>query len=373
PVKVTPFLILLGTSLSSPQTPLLENVDFPGTDLTQLYSPDVNHCQLLCTKHPSCLFFTFVRADWTRDNRHFYCYLKSTPSGQPNSQSPVLGVTSGYSLKPCGPQSNPCLSQVYQNMDFPGADYRSLFTADYEECQRACTNDPFCQFFTFVSGTYTEKPTRYKCYLKFSWTIPVIPNIVARPMVVSGFSHSLNIATNSDRVCQPKFFPNTNIQGNDMEALLAGSAEHCLSLCSAHPRCTYFSYVTSDGSDRFHCYLKNNPDQMMTEAMDDVISGIPARFCQLDNWLKTALEGVDFPGMDIRYVMLDDPETCQTTCSQDPHCQYYTYVSENFQSSMYRRRCYLKRFITMPMPPKVTKVANAVCGFSLRNCQTGLK
>lgn len=48
----------------------LENVDFPGTDITSVYSPDVEHCQLLCTQHPSCLFFTFVRADWTVDNRY---------------------------------------------------------------------------------------------------------------------------------------------------------------------------------------------------------------------------------------------------------------------------------------------------------------
>lgn len=137
-------------------------MDFPGTDITFVYSPDVEHCQMLCTQHASCLFFTFIRADWTRDNRyktnsthrirnaleirisseewhfseakkseqrlipiyfladirrvldakthtqtsaplcrHFYCYLKTTPSGQPNVRTPLLGVTSGFSLKSC--------------------------------------------------------------------------------------------------------------------------------------------------------------------------------------------------------------------------------------------------------------------------------
>lgn len=33
-----------------------------------------------------------------------------------------------------------------------------------------------------------------------------------------------------------------------------------------------------------------------------------------------------------------------------------------------RRRCYLKRVITMPAPPKVTKLSHVVSGFSLRNC-----
>lgn len=46
---------------------LLENVDFPGTDITFLFAPDAGHCQQLCTQHASCKFFTFVRADWTRD------------------------------------------------------------------------------------------------------------------------------------------------------------------------------------------------------------------------------------------------------------------------------------------------------------------
>uniref|UniRef100_A0A667WRZ7 Apple domain-containing protein n=1 Tax=Myripristis murdjan TaxID=586833 RepID=A0A667WRZ7_9TELE len=346
---------------------LLENVDFPGTDLTQLYSPDVNHCQLLCTQHPSCLFFTFIRADWTRDNRHFYCYLKSTPSGQPNVQKPLLGVTSGYSLKPC----DPCLSQVYENVDFYGADYQTLFTVSYEECQRACTNDPSCQFFTFFNGIFTPEKIRYKCHLKFSWTVPRTPIVEAKPGVVSGFSHSLQIMTNSDTVCQARFFPNTDIPGNDLEKVLAGSAEHCLSLCSAHPRCTYFSYVTSDGSDRFSCFLKSNPNEMIISAKDGVTSGIPSRFCQQDNsWLKDTHDGVDFRGSDIRYVMLDDPETCQTTCSQDSNCQFYTYILCLILCP--RRRCYLKRVITMPAPPKVTKLANVVSGFSLRNCKTDL-
>ncbi|KAG7245144.1 hypothetical protein INR49_023710, partial [Caranx melampygus] len=47
---------------------LLENVNFPGEDITSLYSPDAEHCQKLCTQYPKCFFFTFYRADWTRDN-----------------------------------------------------------------------------------------------------------------------------------------------------------------------------------------------------------------------------------------------------------------------------------------------------------------
>uniref|UniRef100_A0A3B3ZPQ5 Apple domain-containing protein n=1 Tax=Periophthalmus magnuspinnatus TaxID=409849 RepID=A0A3B3ZPQ5_9GOBI len=131
---------------------LLENVDFPGTDIEFVYSPDVYHCQQMCTEHPSCLFFTFIRAEWTRDNRHFYCYLKKTSSGQPSRvRSFVTVLYSNFVL------SAPCLDQLYPDLDFPGADYRSLFTPDYEECRRACTHDPSCQFFTWVNGQFSNE------------------------------------------------------------------------------------------------------------------------------------------------------------------------------------------------------------------------
>ncbi|XP_071357289.1 coagulation factor XI-like isoform X2 [Trachinotus anak] len=370
--KMQIHLILVGLlsvcSLSFGQecrSELLENVDFPGTDITFLYSPDVEHCQQLCTQHHSCLFFTYVRADWTRDNGHFYCYLKSTPSGKPEVQAPLKGVTSGFSLKSCNPPPLPCLSRVYQNVDFFGADYRSLFTANYEECQRVCTQDPYCQFFTFVNDSFTPEKIRYKCHLKFSWTVPRTPTVNRKANVFSGFSHNIEITQYFSPACQSELFENTEIPGNNSETLPAASPEHCQALCSVNPRCTYFSY----DSRNFNCNLMNNPNEMVTEAKEGVTSGLPVHFCQMDNnWLKVSHEGVDFKGSDIRFELMDDPDTCQRTCSADPNCQFYTYVNQSFLSPVYRRRCYLKRAIIMPAPPKVIKLPNVVSGFSLKNC-----
>ena len=67
-------------------------------------------------------------------------------------------VTLSFALSVCLPE--PCLSKVYQNVDFFGADYRALFTADYEECQRACTQDPACQFFTFINEAFKTPDIR---------------------------------------------------------------------------------------------------------------------------------------------------------------------------------------------------------------------
>ncbi|XP_061672482.1 coagulation factor XI-like isoform X2 [Syngnathoides biaculeatus] len=260
------------------QREFLENVDFPGTDIKFEYSPDAHHCQHLCTQHPACLFFTFIRADWTRDDRHFYCYLKTLPSGQPRVQTPLLGVTSGYSLKPCGPDPQPCLSHVYHNVDFPGADYRSLFTVDHEECQRVCTEDPFCQFFTFVNDVFTPEKIRYKCHLKFSWPVPRTLKVNRKAGVVSGFSHATKLTQYSDTACSSKLFPSTDIPGSNIESQPAGRPEHCLALCSAHPRCTYFSFE----SKTLTCRLKGNPNELVMKAQDGVTSGIATHFCQQD-------------------------------------------------------------------------------------------
>ncbi|KAM4631106.1 coagulation factor XI-like isoform 1-T2 [Polymixia lowei] len=348
---------------------LHENVDFPGTDLTYVYSPDADHCQLLCTQHPSCLFFTFIRHDWTRDKRHFYCYLKSTSSGKPNVQTPLLGVTSGYSLKPCNPETNICLSSVYHNVDFHGADFRSLFTADYEECQRACTHDPACQFFTFANELIAAEDIRYKCHLKFSWTVPRLPIIESTAGVVSGFSDRLQANTQFYSTCKTVLLGNTDIPGNDFETVLAASADHCLALCSVHPSCTYFSYFANHKSKRFHCYLKNNQNVMAVRAEEGVTSGIPARFCQPDNtWVTVAYEETDFRASDIRFELLDDLETCRKTCNDDPNCQFYSYLNDAFHDSTYWRRCFLKRVITIPAPARVVKLPNVVSGFALKYC-----
>lgn len=344
---------------------LLENVDFPGTDIKFVYSPDVHHCQQMCTQHHSCLFFTFIREDWTRDNRHFYCYLKHTDSGQPRVQTPLLGVTSGYSLKLCQTTPASCFDQMYTNIDFPGADYRFLFTADAEECQRACTQDPGCQFFTWANSLFSLEKIRYKCHLKFSWTVPVTPIVEKKNGVVSGFSHKVQLSTSQRffKECQNKYFPGVNIAGNNLLNMPAASSEHCQVLCAAHPSCTYFSYESTT------CFLKNNPNEMVTAAKQGVTSGLPSRFCQQDNnWLNVAHEGLDLRGSDMRFVLLDDPESCQRACNDDTTCQFYAYANENFFDSAHWRRCYLKSVVTIPAPPKVTKLANVVSGFTLQKC-----
>ncbi|KAL6456882.1 hypothetical protein MHYP_G00338450 [Metynnis hypsauchen] len=111
-MRVWALLVLLSVvpGISSKFLELRVDVDFPGDDIQQISSPDAYHCQLACTEHSSCLFFTFVRSDWAVDNRNFYCYLKYTANGVPSKVSALKGVTSGFSLSRLGYKTGFCQS-----------------------------------------------------------------------------------------------------------------------------------------------------------------------------------------------------------------------------------------------------------------------
>ena len=65
------------------------------------------------------------------------------------------------SLCPLTWSEQPCWPQLYQNVNFLWADYKSLFTSSDDECQRVCTQDPHCRFFTFVNDAFTPEKIRY--------------------------------------------------------------------------------------------------------------------------------------------------------------------------------------------------------------------
>ncbi|XP_012706818.2 plasma kallikrein [Fundulus heteroclitus] len=363
--------LLLISSLSFSQACIrgfLENVDFPGSDIANLFSPSAEHCQELCSQHPSCLFFSFNRPD--KSSGSFQCSLKSSTSGHPRAQVLQLGVTSGYSLKPCNLDLTPCFQQVFEDVDFSGGDYRTFFTVSFEECQRVCTQDPVCQFFTYITGNFTTSNIRYKCHLKFSWYVPRPPAIVLKTGVISGFSQNSQLTQHFDTVCQSQLFSDTDFRGSDFLELKAVSAEHCQFLCSVHPQCTYFSFSRID----FRCFLKNNPNNIMTRAKSGVTSGIPTHLCQIDeSWARLTYSGVDFSGSDISFAVVNSTDQCQEKCTENPNCQFYTYHNGSLIFSDHRPRCYMKRVITMPVPPKVKKLDNVVSGFTLRNCRSAEK
>ncbi|XP_053718881.1 coagulation factor XI-like [Synchiropus splendidus] len=342
---------------------LLENTDFPGSDVANVFAADAVHCQNLCTQHPGCSFFTFVQPKSA--NSHFTCYLKATESGQPTVQRPRNGGVSGFSLKPCQPHNpSPCMLNVFPNVDFPGSDFRSLFTYDYKECQRVCTDEPGCQFFTFTTELDSTRDQRFKCYLKFSWNVPTPLVINKKEGVISGFSDVLQMELSNKPDCQSNPFINLDSPGNDILEMPAVCFEHCQALCTAHPLCTYFSYM----STTFACYLKRNTNTFVLTAKASTSTGLPTRSCRASNdWLKVKYHGAAFPRIDLSCKMASNVDDCATLCNEDPNCQFYTYHTDD-GPPLTRRRCYLKRAITLPAPPKVAIKSNVISGFSLKSC-----
>lgn len=47
-------------------------------------------------------------------------------------------------------------------------------------------------------------------------------------------------------------------------------------------------------------------------------------------------EGIDFRGSDIGFELMDDAESCQSTCTSDANCQFYTYVTTDFKNPIFR-------------------------------------
>lgn len=95
--------------------------------------------------------------------------------------------------------------------------------------------------------------------------------VEAKVGVVSGFSHTVDMNPNIEMnensntgtwknystvifasiahwklsllaVCQRKLFPGIDITTGDIMMVPAASAEHCHALCTAHPKCTFFSF-----------------------------------------------------------------------------------------------------------------------------------
>ncbi|XP_062870655.1 coagulation factor XI-like isoform X2 [Trichomycterus rosablanca] len=362
-------LVCVFSETDSKVQELRVDVDFPGNDVLELYSPDVNHCQLACTQHHSCRFFTFF-SDWKKDHRKFFCYLKHTESGVPSVVVDLKGVTSGFSLTRQEYKTYSCLSSIYQGVDFRGSDYHELKLNSYNECQEKCTNDSDCQFFSFVTEKFPLPEKRRTCYLKYSWTVPILPQIVRTPGIVSGFSPSRYKIKETTNECRGEIHANVDFPGNDLLEIASVSAQHCQFLCSIHPQCNHFSYSSQSWVDMM-CFLKykQNLNQIRSVQKNEVHSGYVPRNCKPSyDWTETRYEDIDFNGYDNLDISVDNYETCRDMCITNPDCQFYSYVSSSYHHS-YRKKCFLKQVLTLPKPEKVVSNPDIISGFSLRNCK----
>ncbi|XP_059504062.1 coagulation factor XI-like [Stegostoma tigrinum] len=345
---------------------LLSDVDFPGNDIESVLAPDVHYCQKVCTENSRCQFFTFLTSGWNTDNQRFYCYLKRTTTGQPSVKSNLQNVVSGYSLRDCGTQSS-CFETVYDGLDFPGNDIHQSVVENEESCQRKCTEEPDCQFFTFIKEEFHNEPQRLICYRKKSERgtparITILQN------VVSGFS------LRRCEGCVRELLSDVDFPGNDIESVLAPDVHYCQKVCTEDSRCQFFTFLTSGwntDNQRFYCYLKRTTtgQPSVKSNLQNVVSGYSLRDCGTQSsCFETVYDGLDFPGNDIHQSVVENEESCQRKCTEEPDCQFFTFIKEEFHNEPQRLICYRKKS-ERGTPARITILQNVVSGFSLRRCE----
>ncbi|KAG7244161.1 hypothetical protein INR49_004234 [Caranx melampygus] len=334
----------------------------------------------------------------------------------------LVGLLSFYSFTL---SETACQPALLPNVDFPGEDIGFKLSPDAAHCQKLCTQDAKCDFFTYTRDDFPDASSHYKCQFKASGS-GVPSNIATTAGVTSGYSlkpcnpeklvclskvyenleflgtdyrvlvtathqHCQQVCTQdrfcrffsfmngsfptaSERIkvlenftnaCQATFFENTEINGNIFESVPAASAEICQALCSAHACCNLFSFESA----KFKCHMMDNRDELITQTKSGFKSGLPVYECLMnDSWVKEKHDDIIFRGVIVTVSIKDNATECQMACNDDRNCQFYTYLKDNFSDANRRKKCHFRRVITIPAPDTVQKKDNVVSGFSLDIC-----
>ncbi|XP_020836212.1 plasma kallikrein-like isoform X2 [Phascolarctos cinereus] len=150
------------------QMNIFQHMSFSGEDVGRVIAPDPFVCRTICSYYPNCLFFTFFTNTWHIQPQRNMCFLKTSKSGKPSSEIPLVNTTSGYSLLSCKDLPERCHSQRYVGVDFEGDELEAVYVKGIKACQENCTNKIRCQFFTYTSHQGECKEDRCKCSLKIS-------------------------------------------------------------------------------------------------------------------------------------------------------------------------------------------------------------
>ncbi|XP_037687123.1 coagulation factor XI isoform X2 [Choloepus didactylus] len=142
---------------------------FIDQNIDSVLAPDALACRRICTHHPNCLFFTFFSKEWPEESQRNLCLLKTSESGLPSTRIKNDKAFSGFSLQNCR-HSIPvfCHSSIYHDTDFLGEELDIVDVKGHEACQKTCTNNIRCQFFTYAPPQESCKKEKGKCYLKLS-------------------------------------------------------------------------------------------------------------------------------------------------------------------------------------------------------------
>nr|XP_045371424.1 plasma kallikrein isoform X2 [Camelus bactrianus] len=324
------FVCLFATVSCGCLTQLYKNTFFRGGDVSAVYTPNAQHCQMMCTFHPRCLLFSFLPASSTHDtNKRFGCFLKDSVTGDLPRVSRTSAI-SGHSLKQCGHQISACHRDIYKGIDMRGVNFNVSKVKSAEECQKMCTNSIHCQFFTYATQTFHSADYRNSCLLKHSPSgTPTSIKVLAN--VESGFS--LKPCAVSEIGCHRDVFQQLAFSDVDVARVLAPDAFVCRTICTYHPSCLFFTFYTNaqkTESQRNVCFLKTSQSgtPRSPSPQENAVSGYSLLTCKQtlpEPCHSKIYSEVDFEGEELNVTFVKGVSGCQEACTKTMRCQFFAY------------------------------------------------
>ncbi|XP_067883720.1 coagulation factor XI-like [Heterodontus francisci] len=365
----------VNNSVSECTADLFEDIDFPGNDITWVLTPDATFCQKVCTYHPRCLFFTFVKKEWSADQRRFYCYLKETRTGKPSRKTELQNVVSGFSLKWCKNLINPRKEALLDLVLGNEVDQVSV-------CENLAKSD-HC-IIRFRLGM--EKSKEQSKVELLNWkraNFSGMKGDLARshrraagePPRGLPAAGNIELGLPEVEACGGPFLAPSAVTPNVISTVDVKKYQDCQEECTEDRHCQFFTYVTQDYHNvvqRQICYLKKSEKGIppRINILENVVSGFSLNGCGLSAAVckKALLHDVDFPGNDITRVLAPNAETCQLICTYYPNCLFFTYLRNKWNKDSRKNFCYLKK-TNLGLPSMSKPLRNVISGYSLRSCR----
>ncbi|ELK28482.1 Plasma kallikrein [Myotis davidii] len=268
-----------------------------------------------------------------------------------------------------------CHRDIYEGIDMRGANFNVSKVESVEECQKRCTNNIHCKFFTYARQTFHNAEYRNSCLLKHSSTgtptsIKVLKN------VASGFS--LKSCALSEIGCHMNMFQHTAFSDVDVARVITPDAFVCRIICTYHPNCLFFTFYTNVWnveSQRNVCLLKTSKSGTPSSPtpQEDTVSGYSLLTCKRtlpEPCHSKIYAGVDFGGEELSVSLVKGAKGCQETCTKMVRCQFFTYslLPEDCQGD--KCKCSLRLSLD-GSPTRITYGMRASSGYSLRLCRSG--
>ncbi|XP_074848987.1 coagulation factor XI-like isoform X1 [Carettochelys insculpta] len=277
------FIFFFTTVFGECITQTYENTYFQGGDVSAVFTPNLEYCRIVCTYHPRCLLFTYLPSTWTKEPaKRFTCFLKDSDT-EMLPKVVMAGAISGHSFKHCGTLVQACSKDVHAGLDMQGTNYNITTADSYQECQKRCTNDNICQFFTYSSEAFHSADFRNLCLLQISRSgLPTAP--VQRENAMSGFS--LLNCKRSSPACHFRTYTDTNFLGDELNVTYVKGHQACQQVCTDTIRCQFFTYFPQREScnkeDKCKCYLRMSSNGSPTGIVHEEgkISGYSLRLCK---------------------------------------------------------------------------------------------